>query len=109
MLELSVTPPGSGKVPPVVVEEAQQLTDLTALVAAPRGGIAVAVEVGSGRYLGHHAMPGVFGVAPRTVDNGFVLVSGSGELGILNHTGTALAIKPQSAVAAWDNHVALVR
>lgn len=80
----------------------------TALVAAPRGGIAVAIDVASGRFLARHAMPNVFGVAPRTGDGGYVLISGNGELGVLASISGAIAIRPRAAVAAWDNHVTLV-
>ena len=78
----------------------------TALIAAPRGGIAVAVDVASGNYLARHRMENVFGVAPGSDSRGFVLVSGNGEFGRLSGSGAvAIETRPNGLAVAWDNHI----
>ena len=77
-------------------------TGETAVIAAPRGGLAVVVDVRSGRYLARHAMPNVFGVAARRDGSGFLMSSGNGQLAAL--TGEPLP-QTQALARAWDNHL----
>lgn len=74
----------------------------TAVITAPRGGLAVVVDVASGRYLARHAMSNVFGVAARRDRQGFLLASGDGALATL--TGEPLP-RAQALARAWDNHL----
>ncbi len=74
----------------------------TAVITAPRGGLAVVVDVTSGRYLAHRTMPNVFGVAARRGGTGFLLATGNGALATL--TGEPLS-GAQALATAWDNHL----
>ncbi|MFV0298890.1 MAG: DUF1513 domain-containing protein [Hyphomicrobiaceae bacterium] len=82
----------------------------TAIISAPRGGLAIVVEVRSGRYLGRYELEQVFGVArstPATRTAAFVMTSGSGalaEAGLLSEGGVVSA-RPQAIAKAWDNHL----
>ena len=78
-----------------------------AAVAAPRGGLAIVVDLASGRYLGRYEMENVFGVAPAPRNDGFMMTSGNGVLAKTMGKGadTRLERLPQALVAAWDNHI----
>ncbi|MDX2156190.1 MAG: DUF1513 domain-containing protein [Hyphomicrobiaceae bacterium] len=82
----------------------------TVVVAAPRGGLAVVLEVATGRLLGSYTMDSVFGVAPRA-GGGFVLTSGNGQLATARPIAAGTPIEPrlQALAKAWDNHLVAVR
>ena len=78
----------------------------TAVITAPRGGIAVAIDIATGRYLSHHAMEDVFGVAPQANKDGFLISSGLGALAAMRGDDQAGSETfKQSSAAAWDNHL----
>jgi uncharacterized protein len=79
----------------------------TAVVSAPNGGLAVLIEVATGRCLATHDMPDVFGAAPH--HDGFLLTAGNGGMESVGgerwaHHGT---LAPGLA-SAWDNHLLAV-
>jgi hypothetical protein len=91
----------------------------TAVIAAPHGGLAVVMEVATGRYLAHYDMANVFGVAGGR--SGFLLTSSDG--GLASADGLAGVSRPlvpltrlagqgssgEGLASAWDNHIAAVR
>ena len=77
-----------------------------ALVSAPRGGVAIAVEIASGRYLRHYDMPKVYGVTGQ--GEGFLLTGTDGSLAKTQGASTALASLHQPDVAFWDDHAVAI-
>lgn len=84
----------------------------TGVITAPFGGMAVFIDIASGRYLGQQLMDNVFGVAPGKDGHGFVLTSGNGPIAsvMASDIGAASGMRAhqQSLVAAWDNHLVAV-
>ena len=91
----------------------------TGVITAPYGGIAVIVDVVSGRFVGQRALDNVFGVAAKTCPgndgsdkpggDSFVLSSGNGLVASFAASAEAgLQPLPQSLAAAWDNHLAAI-
>jgi uncharacterized protein len=79
----------------------------TALITAPRGDLAVLVEVATGRYQAHYDMTDVFGVAHH--EDGFLLTAGDGGMASVGgDRWSRRDARPQSLVAAWDNHLLAV-
>ncbi len=94
----------------------------TGIITAPFGGLAVAIDMTSGRYVKHATLDNVFGAAAGTSggDAGgtFILTSGNGPVATMPATsvtaasGTAATSRQLHApgiVAAWDNHLTVVR
>ena len=79
----------------------------TAIIAAPRGGLAVVIDVATGNYLAHHVMDDVFGVAPHQSQDGFLLSSGKGALASTG-PGPTITAHPAALAYSWDNHLARV-
>lgn len=73
-----------------------------AVIAAPRGGLAVVIDVATGRFVSRHDFANVFGAAPCRDGAGFLLSSGDGQMATLDG-------KPVPGAAtlarAWDNHL----
>jgi uncharacterized protein len=75
----------------------------TAAITAPRGGLAVIIEVATGRCLAHHEMPTVSGVAEAR--DGFLLTAENGNMSkVGGEASSRIENRPQRLVAAWDNH-----
>ncbi|MEZ5855925.1 MAG: DUF1513 domain-containing protein [Hyphomicrobiaceae bacterium] len=79
----------------------------TVVVTAPRGGLAVVLDAGSGRYLGRYRLDKVFGVARARRQGSFVLTSGEGVLARARaiKESNAVELQRHSLVRAWDNHL----
>jgi hypothetical protein len=76
----------------------------TAAITAPRGGLAVIIEVATGRCLAHHEMPSVSGVAETR--DGFLLTAENGGMSAVGgEPSSRIENRPHHLVAAWDNHV----
>ena len=105
---------GTGKGPEIdIALEALEGVTLTAkaasnaiavIAATPRGGLAVIIEVATGRCLAHHEMPTVSGVAEAR--DGFLLTAENGNMSkVGGEPSSQIENRPQHLVAAWDNHV----
>ncbi len=85
----------------------------TGIVTAPFGGLAVAVDMTSGRYLKHIILDNVFGAAPGAFGSSFVLTSGNGPIATVPDSPGSAAANPlphaEHMVTAWDNHLTAVR
>jgi uncharacterized protein len=82
-------------------------TGEAAVVCAPNGGLAVLIDVATGRCLATHDLPDVFGAAPH--HDGFLLTAGSGEMATVggdrwSEHGTL----SHGLASAWDNHLVTV-
>ena len=84
----------------------------TCVITAPFGGLAVVIDVTTGRYLKHYVMDNVFGAAAGTPGEGFVLTSGSGPLAYAPPATSAAARTPEPRphvlATAWDNHLTAI-
>ncbi len=78
------------------------------MASAPRGGMAVAIDLASRRYLGKYSLPGVSGVAGSKSKSSFVLTTGNGKI---VHYDPSLTGDRQMVVLSndrgdqWDNHL----
>ena len=82
----------------------------TAIIAAPRGGLAVVVDIASGRYVAEYALADVFGVAARPDGAGFMLAAGDGALAAtVAKPADTIREFPHALAAAWDNHLVALR
>jgi hypothetical protein len=78
-----------------------------AVITAPNGGLAVLVEVATGRCLGAYDMPDVFGAAQQ--GEGFLLTAGNGATAkVGGDRWSRSGPHPQSLAQAWDNHLVAV-
>lgn len=82
-------------------------TGETAVITAPNGGLAVVIEVATGRCLATHDMSDVFGVAGH--HDGFLLTAGNGEMANIDgdHWSQHRPLRHRLA-SAWDNHLMAV-
>ena len=84
-----------------------------AIATSPRSGLAVVIEVQSGRYVASLDMENVFGVAARPDGRGFGFTSGYGDIGSWSGKPDdaieAVSQNPHKLTAAWDNHLIAVR
>jgi len=79
-----------------------------AIITAPRGGLAVVIEVASGKFVARQDMDNVFGAAARRNRPGVLLSSGSGALESWSWPGMAqagLEAYDKRLAYAWDNHL----
>lgn len=78
------------------------------IVAAtsPRGGVALYFDVPGRRFLGFDRFADVSGVVSRKSQPGFVLTSGTGQIGRTLRDGIAQLGRQE---VAWDNHVTALR
>ena len=88
----------------------------TGIVTAPFGGLAVAVDIASGRYLKHVTLDNVFGAAAGRAGGfsgeTFVLTSGGGSVASVpvarGSAASSLQLHAQTLATAWDNHLTAI-
>lgn len=82
-------------------------TGETAVVTAPKGGVAVVIEVATGRCLATHEMRDVFGAAEHR--DGFLLTAATGEMARIDGEHWSQRGQLRHGLAsAWDDHVVAV-
>jgi uncharacterized protein len=78
-----------------------------AVITAPNGGLAILVEVATGRCLATYDMPDVFGAAQQ--EESFLLTAGNGAAAkVGGDRWSRSRAHPQSLALAWDNHLVAV-
>jgi len=80
------------------------------LASAPRGGLVVAWDGGTGEFLGQVPAADACGVAPADGPGAFLVTAGDGTVRRVDAvSGTVNQLTPPSRAVHWDNHVGVAR